>query len=226
MDKRFLGILAAIIIVFGGIFFISQNSGSNSSKSNTNSSNGQPTKHILGEGAAGVTFQEYGDYECPVCGTYYQPIQQAVDQNKAKIYFQFSNLPLVAIHQNAFAAARAAEAAGLQGKFWQMHDKLYTNQSAWSSLSTPLDKFVDYAKELKLDTAKFKTDYASSQVNDSINADVNAFDKTNQEKATPTFFINGKYVPNSDLIDSQTGAPTAEKINQVIQNAINAQPKQ
>ena len=131
MDKRFLGILGAIIIIFVGIFAITQNSNSNSS--NNNSSGTQATHHVEGQGSAGVTLVEYGDYECPICEAYYQPLKQVASQLNSQIVFQFRNLPLTAIHQNAFAAARAAEAAGLQNKYWQMHDMLYDNQNAWVS---------------------------------------------------------------------------------------------
>lgn len=218
MDKRFLGILAAIIIVFIGIFALSQNSGSEGGSNNN--SEAKPTKHLQGQGQKGVTLQEYGDYQCPICGSYYQPLKDAVAQYSKDIYFQFSNLPLSAIHQNAFAGARAAEAAGLQNKYWQMHDKLYENQNEWSSGTNPQTFFNTYAQQLGLDLNKFKQDYASSKVNDSINADLNAFTKTGQDKATPTFFINGIYTPNNQFVDAQSGAPTAQSIGAAIQAAI------
>jgi protein-disulfide isomerase len=221
MDKRFLGILGAIIVIFVAIFAINQNSSSDSSGGGSNSSGAQPTTHIQGDNAKSVTFMEYGDYECPICEAYYLPVKQAVAPLLPDIHFQFRNLPLSAIHQNAFAGARAAEAAGLQGKYWEMHDKLYENQSQWASLSTPQDSFNQYAKELGLNVDQFKKDYISSKVNDTINADLAEFNKTGQDKATPTFFINGVYVSNTTLVDPQTGAPSVDKITAAIQNAIN-----
>jgi protein-disulfide isomerase len=167
-----------------------------------------------------VTLVEYGDYECPVCEVYYLPLKQATAQLSNDIHFQFSNLPLTAIHPNAFAAARAAEAAGMQNKYWEMHDKLYDNQSAWASSQAPQPIFEDYAKQIGLDTNKFKQDYASSQVNDSINADLNAFSKTGHTMATPTFFLDGQYVSNSELIDSTTGTPSSDKIVKLLQAEI------
>src|SRR5579862_8921110 len=172
MDKRFLGILAAIIIVFIGVFAITQNS-SNGPSSSNNSSSAQPTKHIEGQGSKGVTLVEYGDYECPICEAYYQPLKQAVTPLLPQIYFQFRNLPLTSIHPNAFAAARAAEAAGLQNKYWQMHDALYDNQdpsggSGWVADRGDVlnDYFVKFAQQIGISNiAKFKTDYASDQVN-------------------------------------------------------------
>jgi protein-disulfide isomerase len=114
VDRRFLTILAVVVVIFVGIFAFSQNS-SNKTPSGT-SSGAQPTSHIQGKGAKGVTLMEYGDYECPICGAYYLPLKQAMAQVSNDAYFQFRNLPLVQIHQNAFAAARAAEAAGIQNK--------------------------------------------------------------------------------------------------------------
>jgi protein-disulfide isomerase len=224
MDKRFLGILAAIVIIFGGIFIITQrSSGSGGSSS---SSSGQTTHHVQGKNQKHVTLQEYGDYECPICEAYYLPLKQAAAQLNDEIQFQFSNLPLIAIHQNAFAAARAAEAASAQGKFWQMHDKLYESQNEWVSSPNPQSFFNTYAQQIGLDINKFKQDYASSQVNDAINADLNAFNKTGKEKATPTLFLNGAYLPLSGLVDPQTGQPQADKIVATVQAEIDKQSKQ
>lgn len=222
MDKRFLGILAAIIIIFIGVFAITQHS-TNSSSSNS-SSGAQPTNNVEGQNKAGVTFMEYGDFECPICEEYYQPLKQAVAPYLDQIHFQFRNLPLTAIHPNAFAGARAAEAAALQGKFWPMHDKLYDNQNDWVSSSSPIDLFTQYAQQIGLNVNQFKSDYSSTKVNDTINADLAAFSKTGQQQATPTFFINGKYLSNDNLIDS-SGVPSVAKIQAAIQAAISAQTK-
>jgi protein-disulfide isomerase len=218
MDRRFLGILGVIVIIFIGIFAISQKSSSNNSGTKNNSS--QATNHVEGQGHKGVTLVEWGDYECPICEAYYLPLKEAVAQYSSDIHFQFRNLPLTAIHQNAFAGARATEAAGLQNKFWQMHDKLYDNQNQWVSSSTPLDTFSTYAQQIGLNLNQFKQDYASSKVNDTINADLAIFDKTGKDKATPTFFLDGVYLANTGLVDPQTGAPSVDKINAVIKAEI------
>lgn len=227
MDKRFLAILAAIIIIFGGIFALTRNSGNNSGAS---SNNAQPTNHIEGQGSTGVKLVEYGDYECPVCAEYYQPVKQAVAQLSSQIYFQFRNLPLTSLHPNAFAAARAAEAASLQDKFWQMHDQLYQNQdpsgrSGWVSSSNPLSYFTTFAQQIGLNLDKFKTDYGSSQVNDAINADVAAFKKTGQQEATPTFFLDGRYIDNAQLVDSKTNQVSVDKIVALVNSEIAAKSK-
>lgn len=220
MDKRFLGILAAIVIIFVAVFAITQHSNNNSSNNSSNSG-AQPTNHVEGQDSKGVTLVEYGDYECPICEEYYQPLKQAVTPLLPEIHFQFRNLPLTAIHPNAFAGARAAEAAGLQNKYWQMHDKLYDNQNDWVSASNPQSLFDTYAQQIGLNVSQFNQDYASTKVNNAINADLAAFAKTGKEQATPTFFLDGQYLPNTGLVDSQTGLPTAALITQAIQNEIN-----
>lgn len=219
MSKRFLAILAAIVIGFVGIYiFSSKHNKAGTSSGNTNSV--QPTNHVMGAGSAGVTLLEYGDYQCPVCGVYYPVVKQVVGQMSDKIYFQFRNLPLSSLHQNAVAAARAAEAAGKQNKYFEMHDLLYENQQTWSSSSSPMTFFEGYANQIGLDISKFKTDYASSEVNSLINADMNAFAQTKQEEATPTFFINGVYISNNDLADSN--GPSASKLTDALNRAIAA----
>jgi len=218
MDKRFLSILGVIAVVFIGIFAISQRSNNNSTSGSASSA--QPTSHIEGQDAKGVTLVEYGDYECPICAEFYTPLKQAFNDNSQNIHFQFRNLPLVSIHKNAFSAARAAEAAGLQGKYWQMHDKLYENQNQWVSASNPLSDFQTYAQEIGLNVSKFNSDYAGSAVNDSINADLAAFAKTGKEQATPTFFLDGKALDNSQFLDPQTGGISVAKFDQAIANEI------
>jgi protein-disulfide isomerase len=189
MSKQFLAILAVIIILLIGVFALTGNKSSNGSKS----SSGTPTNHIEGQGKTGVTLVEYGDYECPYCGEYYPIVKQVQAEFNDQITFQFRNFPLTSIHQNAFAAARAAEAAGLQNKFWQMHDALYQNQNQWAQASNPTQYFNQYAQQIGLNVTQFKSDYSSTKVNDLINADMAAGNKL-KVNATPTFLLDGKQI--------------------------------
>ncbi|HVI60565.1 MAG TPA: thioredoxin domain-containing protein, partial [Candidatus Saccharimonadales bacterium] len=95
--------------------------------------------------------------------------------------------------QNAFAAARAAEAAGMQNKFWEMHDLLYENQAQWSNSGDVSSIFKQYAQQLGLNAAQFQKDYASKAVNNAINADIAAGNKLKIE-GTPTFYLDGKKI--------------------------------
>lgn len=199
MSKGFLAVLAAVIIVLVGIFAFTGHKSGNTSSSG--SSSGTPTNHVEGQGKAGVTLVEYGDYQCPYCEQYYPIVKQVASQFNDQIKFQFRNFPLVNVHQNAFAGARAAEAAGLQGKFWQMHDLLYENQTQWSESSNPSKFFDQYAQQIGLNVSQFQKDYSSGQVNNLINADLAAGRKLNIQ-GTPTFFLNGKQINVSADVNS------------------------
>ena len=209
MDKRFWAILGVIGVIVVGAIWVNNN------KASAPASSAQPTNHIEGKGTTGVKLVEYGDYECPVCGDYYPTVKQVVQQFSNQIYFQFRNLPLTSIHQNAFVGARAAEAAGMQNKYWQMHDLLYENQNQWAPSQNPQQFFDSYARQLGLNVTKFDQDMQSDKVNNAINADVAAFSKTHQQEATPTFFLDGKYISNAQLIDSN-GQPSAQKFATLI----------
>lgn len=198
MDKRFLTVLAVIAVIVVGAIWIQNNKGNKAS----GSGNGTPSNHIEGSTSTGVKLVEYGDYECPYCGEYYPIVKQVVAEYQNQIQFQFRNLPLTQLHPNAFAAARAAEAASLQGKFWEMHDTLYQNQNDWTQSSNPTPIFNSYATQLGLNLTQFKSDYSSDKVNNTINADVNEFNKTKAEEATPTFFLDGQLVHPTQSVQS------------------------
>jgi protein-disulfide isomerase len=212
MSKQFWAIVAVIVVILGGVFLFTGKKDSSDGSSGSKSSSSQPTNHVTGSTSTGVKLQEYGDYECPFCGQFYPIVKQVTEQYKDKIQFQFSNLPLTQIHRNAFAGARAAEAAGLQGKYFEMHDQLYENQDpngqqGWVADTSDVlnNYFVQFAKSAGVtDIAKFKTDFASAKVNNAINADISAFKKTGLDESTPTFFLDGKHIsPTYDIASFQ-----------------------
>ncbi|HUS25930.1 MAG TPA: thioredoxin domain-containing protein [Nevskiaceae bacterium] len=216
MDKRFWAIIGILIIGFGGILLLQGND-----KAGAPSGGGQPTNHIRGEGKKNVTLVEYGDFQCPVCSAYYPVVEQVFEKYKSDITFQFRNLPLTQVHQNAFAASRAAEAASAQGKFWEMYNLLYQNQSAWSKLGNAAAQatFEQMATQLGLNMSQFKKDFASSKVNSAINADIAAFNKTGRQMATPTFFLDGKAIEN-DKLTNKDHEPKLEKFFTVLDEAV------
>lgn len=157
------------------------------------SQNGNIADHTKGSDANKILFIEYGDYQCPSCEGAYPNVKDLVETYGDDITFIFRNFPLTSIHPNARAAAAVAEAAGLQGKFWQMHDKLYDNQGDWEELNTEkrTTMFNSYAESLGLNMDKFKEDLTSPEVISKINFDI-ALGKKEGTNATPTFFLNGK----------------------------------
>ena len=216
MNNRFLIIIIVAVGAFFGIFFAAKHKTS-TTNGGSNSSNAQPTNHVEGENKAGVTLVEYGDFQCPACKAYYPIVEQVVEKHKTDIQFQFRHFPLVQIHQHAFEGARAAEAAGKPGTFFEMYRMLYDNQSAWSTLSDPQATFIGYARQLNLNTQQFQTDYSSTAVNDIINADYQEAIKLGA-KSTPTFVLNGKRIENNPQ--------SAEAFEKLITDAIAAAKKQ
>ncbi len=160
--------------------------------------NGNIADHVTGSDAKKVLLVEYGDYQCPSCGGVYPHLNTILEEYGEDITFVFRNFPLTSMHPNARAAAAVAEAAGLQGKYWEMHDMLYEKQNDWSGLdaSQRTSVFNGYASSLGLDMAKFETDIASKNVNQKISFDL-ALGKSVDTSATPTFFLNGEKLDDS-----------------------------
>jgi protein-disulfide isomerase len=193
MKSRFSLILIACVLIFGGILLVSKKDAK--SPDGSNSSTGQVTNHVKGDGKTGVTLVEYGDFECPACSAYYPLVEQVYEKYKGDITFQFRNFPLRQIHQHAMVAHRAAAAAARQGKFWEMYDLLYQNHDTWTQQSDPSSTFRSYAQSLGLDLTKYDTDFKSEAVNAEINADIAEGTKLGIN-STPTFFVNGKKIDN------------------------------
>jgi protein-disulfide isomerase len=195
MDKRFGIIVISVILVIFGIFYFGKSKDSTAETNSTNTA--AVSNHTKGTGT--VSLVEYGDFQCPACGQFYPLVDEVLKKFEGKVTFTFKNNPLDTIHRNARAAHRAAEAAALQGKFFEMYDQLYKNQSTWSEISNPVPVFESYASSLSLDLAKFKTDFASQAVNDTINADLSEGKSKYKVDSTPTFVLNGQVLKNSDI---------------------------
>jgi protein-disulfide isomerase len=210
-----VGILALLVVSSG-------NSSSNVSNVNAtaiqtgNSQNGNIGDHIFGKVGSKVTLIEFADYQCPPCGNIYPVVKAISEKYKDQLQFVFRNFPISDLHPNAKAAAAAAEAAGLQGKYWEMHNKLYEAQNDWSSLSASdrTDFFDSLAKELGLDIKKFNTDMSATPITDKINYDLALGHKLNVD-ATPTFLLDGKKLD-----------PSAYDTQSTFENTINSALKE
>lgn len=201
MSKRFLIILAVLVLGFLG-FVVFQSKSDDASSGGGGS--GQVSNHTTGAGNKNVTLVEYGDFQCPSCGAYYPVLKQVKEKYGDDITFQFRHFPLTQIHPNAMAAHRAAEAASKQNKFWEMHDILYERQNLWSSTNNPTQMMEDYATEIGLNIDQFKGDFQSAEVNAVINADISEGNSL-KVSGTPTFFLNGQKLDNmSPNLDSFT----------------------
>lgn len=140
---------------------------------------------------------EYSDLQCPACKNFhdilnsYEATGGADTSITNKVTLVFRHFPLTSIHLNSLSASYAAEAAGLQNKFWEMTDALFEKQAEWSSLPNPKDYFITVAKSLKLDTDQFSKDMGSQEVKNKVQADISEGDSIGVN-STPTFFLNGK----------------------------------
>lgn len=190
--KIILGVIAAVLVAVGILI------------SFVNSNQMDPAaimarivhddSRTVGEGPVQVV--EFGDYQCPACAQTNPDVERLKEEYKGKISFTYSHFPLPG-HPNARPAAEAAEAAGAQGKFWEMHAMLFAAQTQWASLSDPTSIFAQYAEELELDREKFTEDLKANAHKERISRDQSdgyAVGVT----GTPTFFINGKQQSSFD----------------------------
>lgn len=146
---------------------------------------------VRGSADAKVTVIEYADFECPACKVYATDVLPRIESDYGgNLRMVFRHFPLPQ-HKNAISASKAAEAAGIQGKFWEMADLLYQKQTDWQDVNNVQDKMLEYAKSLGLNTDQFLSDYGSDVVAQSIKDDEDQAYAL-RVNATPTFFVNGK----------------------------------
>jgi protein-disulfide isomerase len=202
-----IGIIATAILIAGGVFLMTRG---NSSPAAPNGAQISPDilvpkgdyvtggimngNYLPATSSAKVTLVEFGDYECPACGEYNSLVKELLTDFTGQINYVFRNFPL-SQHTNAQISSQAAEAAGLQGKFWQMHDKLYETQKDWSTSSDAKSIFIAYAQGLSLNIDKFKTDIDSQAVKDKIQSDANDGNLVKLTE-TPTFYLDGVKITN------------------------------
>jgi protein-disulfide isomerase len=217
-------VFITLLIFIGGVFLFSRGSVTDSGQSSLTvnsdllvpqgsyeTSGFSDGTYLPSSASAVVTIVEFGDYECPACGTYNPFIKQLLTNFAGKINYVFRNYA-ISYHANALSSSYAAEAAGLQGKYWEMHDILYSNQSEWSNLEDPMSVFVGYAKDLGLDIDKFTNDMNSSNIKDKVQNDINDGNAVGIT-ATPTFFVNGKKI-------SLTGS--YDQLKSIVESELNA----
>ncbi|MGH7784845.1 MAG: DsbA family protein [Candidatus Binatia bacterium] len=219
-------IVAVLIVVIVGAYFLYNRSSEQKAANNINSVKPTPVAvsnpviapegatppHMLGSPTAAVTVEEFADFQCPSCGDKYPIIKQVQSLYGSRIKFIFRNFPLQ-MHDKAYDAAVAAEAAGLQDKFWDMQNQLYTNQKSWSVDPNYREVWAGYAQKIGLDVEKYKNDMAGLQTKSRVDADM-ARGRALQVNSTPTVYINGKSVQYTDM--------TVETMRQLIDSELQA----
>jgi len=205
-EGKFLTFIAvAVVLAFAYYFYAMSN------KANQPAAEVRVTEqdHVRGAIAGKVTLVEFGDFQCPACGAYEPLIRQVEADNANVLRVVFKHFPLTQIHPNALLAAKASEAAGLQGKFWEMHDMLYDKQTEWSGTLSARDAFIAYARTLGLDVAKFTQDLSNQSIEDKVVAEYKEGVSLGVQ-GTPTFFLNGRKIQNPS---------SPEEFNKLIQDA-------
>lgn len=186
-----LGILTIVLVVIGAIL-LGNSSNSSPSQEPTQKADSnilvRPDSTKISISSAKATLVEFADFQCPACAAAHPVVKQILEEGKVNFVYRHFPLPQ---HKNAKPAALAAEAAGLQGKFWEMYDKLYANQSSWSESNNAFDIFTSFAKELELNVDQFKKDIQNSKLADKIQQDENDAN-TLGVNSTPTFFLNNQ----------------------------------
>ncbi len=215
---RWLIFAAVCVLIFGVLILNSKSSQVKVDKTDPAkviTSNNPLPDNVFGSSANKAVLIEYGDFQCTGCGSLYPMLKPIKEHYKDQLTFVYREFPLTSSHPNALAAATTAEAAGLQGRFWEMHDLLFENQAEWSALDATqrADQFATYAKRLELDTKKFKNDLANKKISQKIKRD-QALGKKIGATATPTLVLNGK------TLDQKTYWLTAEDLEDTIRKAI------
>lgn len=212
-ETKILGIILVLtaVLLFGGVFFLSKG-GSSSGITGTTVSQIDYTKgQKIGSDSAKVKLVEFSDFQCPACQAAEPVVKQVRATYPDQVQFIYRHFPLPQ-HAYGRQAAAYAEAAGEQGKFWEMHDKLFETQTEWSALgdSDAAAFFLNLAVQLGLDENKVKQAVAENTFNSKIDSDL-AEGRSLGVNSTPTFFVNGRKL-NLQKFDDLSNA-VAEELN-------------
>ena len=207
--------LVFVAAIIGAIYLYNSGSGSSSSSTASgNSTAARPTPNManapagapigvnmLGSQTAAVTVEEFADYQCGGCVAVHPVMKELASAYAGNRNFRFiyRHYPLaIPAHDKSYEASVATEAAGLQGKFWQMQDQLFRNQAAWTANPNYRQIWSEYASNLGMDVQRFQADLAGIQTKNRVDADIQRGRALNVS-STPSVFVNGKLVPFSEL---------------------------
>lgn len=195
------------VLVLGGLVFLSTRDRVDVSQIDGNAVyNGEGiADQVIGDRDSEVVFIEYGDFQCPGCQSLSSSLKMIVENYSDQMAFVYRNFPLTNIHPNALAAATVAEAAGLQGKFFEMHDLLFQNQTAWkdANAESRTEIFRGYAEQLDLNMDEFNEALSDPQINDKIRRD-QGLAREAGATSTPTLVLNGEILDSSNWSNGQT----------------------
>lgn len=188
--KLILGLFAGVGLLVVGLWYLSSMDEADTTKLAVAANDWQQ-----GPTTPKLTLVEYADFECPACAAYQPVLKDVKETFKDDLLFVYRSFPLP-MHRNAVASALAAEAAGKQGKFWEMHDLLYAKQKEWGGKPTEdRGQFESYATELGLSLDQFKQDMESSELQGKVDASKQSGEDLHVN-GTPTFFLDGELLKN------------------------------
>ena len=180
----FFGSIVAVVAVIVGIEVVAGMGGG--------ASVDNPASYRTGPDTAAVKIVEFSDYQCPACKSIEPHVRTLVASYGDRVQFVYRNFPLPQ-HKNAMAAALAAEAAGAQGKFWRMHDRLFETQESWATLADPTDYFLLLGREALVDVEALREAIRAQTYLAKVRTDM-ADGNRLALQGTPTFFVNGVQV--------------------------------
>lgn len=198
-----LGVVLVVGILGAAVIFGKDNS--------STIANSQGSQNYYGNAESPVTVTEFVDFQCEACYAYYPGVKEVKETYKDRVQFRVRNFPIVSGHQFAMQAAKSAEAAAIQGKYWEMHDKIFEGQKIWEQTQNPQSYFDQYAEEIGLNMEQYNSDKISPEVSAVINKDL-ADVKEIGGNGTPTFAINGEKVENP--------GPSVEALSKMIDDAL------
>jgi protein-disulfide isomerase len=193
--KPLIVIILAVAVAAGAAVFLSRQPDQPSeSKAAPLKADIKGGGHFRGPENAELTLVEFGDYQCPSCGAYHPFVKEILNRYPKQVRLEFHHFPLISIHPNSMAASMAAEAAGEQGHYWEMHDALFEYQTQWADKPDPKPVFFAIANRIGINgTILIKTMESSPALQQRILQDVEQGNKANIQ-AVPTFFIKGQEV--------------------------------
>jgi protein-disulfide isomerase len=206
----FLIIGGILLITIVGIWWISQSGAKDTGNTTTDGTTATQTDarvpgyasapqgavpaNFKGSANSPVVIEEFADFQCPTCAVVHPKMNELSAKYGSRVKFIYRNFPLTTIHPNAYGAAVAAEAAGQQGKFWQMQDLLFRNQTQWANSQNAKQQFEDYAKKIGLDVEQFSNDMLGTRTKQRVDFDIQR-GRALSLSSTPTVLINGTPVP-------------------------------
>jgi len=202
-------ITATVVVMLALVFFAIQDK--NETKQERTQAAKEGSSNFAGNLDSPVTLTEFVDFQCEACYAYYPIVKEIKEKYKDRVRFQIRNFPIESSHQFAMPAALAAEAAARQGKFFEMHDKIFEGQKIWEQTPNATETFNSYAEEIGLDMDKYRKDIDSVSVVSVVNKDLQDVQDLGGT-GTPTFLLNGQKIDSPE--------PTVEAFSKLLEDAL------